>query len=291
MEKSKIVKVSLVETSPSTARKMADMNYYKNRNKKPSHVNMIADDMKEGRFNSENGQTIVRDEEVVIYDGQHRLEAQVIADVTLTWLIVTVDNGPAAWASLDQTARRGAADFLAGKEYATLTAALAKVGYAVDYGDVPFASALQGKKHPKACVSTAEQLEYIAQNGEKLELAVKRGWRVYSQMKCGGTVPYAAFAFILDWLGQDEALDGFIEDASKVVPESATIVSMQRKIIKSYHGSGTKPNRNWLMGLLFDAYDHYSAVDGSVELNKQTAKFNKYAKMIDKEREARRTVL
>ena len=78
-----------VEITPRIAQRLLDMTDKKVQRKlKRSHVLVLSDDMKNGYFINNNGDTIRQDTEGNIIDGQHRLSACVEANYTLKTIFV-----------------------------------------------------------------------------------------------------------------------------------------------------------------------------------------------------------
>jgi len=77
------------------------------------HTNRLARSFREGVFRSMNGQTIVLDEDDNLIDGQHRVNAAILANVPLRAIVV---RGVAEGAdSIDTGRRRSFADILGGR--------------------------------------------------------------------------------------------------------------------------------------------------------------------------------
>lgn len=96
--------------TPRRARLMLEHNE-RNRRIKPGSVTRYAQDMMEGRWQS-NGAPIVFDSTGRLVDGQHRLHALIEADVSLRMLVVR-GVAPDAQKTMDQAAPRTLADWLA----------------------------------------------------------------------------------------------------------------------------------------------------------------------------------
>lgn len=66
---------------------------YEQRKLRPNVVHTYANDMKEGRWRADNGETIKIDEKGRLIDGQHRLSAVIEANIPIKFLVVRgVDN-------------------------------------------------------------------------------------------------------------------------------------------------------------------------------------------------------
>jgi hypothetical protein len=99
-----------IETvSPAQARKMLAQNTT-NRKVRPRHVAMLSREIVEGRW-AVNGQPVIFANTGRLIDGQHRLEAIVLADKPAK-LTITRGVPEAAFATLDQGLKRSASDDL-----------------------------------------------------------------------------------------------------------------------------------------------------------------------------------
>lgn len=267
MRKNKIVNFELVETTPAQAAEMLGANYEKNRKIRRLHVNQLANDMRNGLYDSENGQTIVRGVDGKLYDGQHRLTAQVESGVTLRWLIVTVADGEKAFYSLDNATRRTPQDFFYDMKNKSIVASVAKLAYSINESSVPLLSAMQGKVDSNATASRIAVTTYAQQHVEEIGKAAEFASRMRSALNRGFPSTYAAFAYLVDYVGDGEYLDEFLQDCQSLAPDCKTITAMKTVISNSYANS-KQPTQKWLLGILLDAYYHFSIMDDSTMLNK-----------------------
>jgi hypothetical protein len=88
----------------------ASKDHVKNRNVKDHHVEWLAGQMKAGKWMT-NGEPIILDDEGLLLDGQHRLWAVVMADVTIE-TVVTRGVDRATFPTIDTGAVRNAADVI-----------------------------------------------------------------------------------------------------------------------------------------------------------------------------------
>lgn len=279
---SEVIRTDIEEWTPEDAAKQLERNYHRNRRQRKSHNRMIRRAMKNGTFNSQNGQTIVRDINGILYDGQHRLEAQVATGVTLTWLIVTVDDGEEAFKTLDSNAKRSVAEYFPDEKNYRLFGAISPFGYILENSDVPLLSALQGKVDSDTNVATEDGVDYGDEHLETIRKMTKYGYAMYQAAGRKGTPSvYGKFAMLVTFVNDDDYLEEFVTDFSEDAPNNKTVVSARLKIANAYsRGKAHKPDSKWLLGMLLDAYDHFKQSDDSTELNKGTAKIKRYDKML-----------
>lgn len=110
MEIASPVKYEVIQIGPTEAESMLERNTH-NRPLRDRSVNAFAADMAAGRWDSENGQTIVIDPEGRIIDGQHRLWAIIQSDTMHPFLVVS--NVPmSAQSTVDTGTKRTFGDVL-----------------------------------------------------------------------------------------------------------------------------------------------------------------------------------
>lgn len=291
---SMIMGVSIEEWTPEDAARQLERNYCRNRRQRKAHNRMIQRAMRNGTFNSQNGQTIVRDMEGILYDGQHRLESQVAAGATLTWIVVTVDDGEDAFRTLDSSAKRNVADYFPEEKNASLFGAIAPFGYILENSDVPLLSALQGKVDADTNVATEDGVDYGDEHLHVVRKMTEYGRAMYQATGLKGNPSvYGKFAMLVTFVNDDDYLEEFINDFSESAPNNKTVISARLKIANAYsRGKAHKPDAKWLIGIILDAYDHFKLLDDSTELNKGTVKIKKYDKMLfDRRAELRGEVM
>lgn len=109
MRKNEMVYAEMVKVSPQTAKDWLSKNLtseqegeIRNRRKRATVIEKYARRMKIGEWNELNGETIKFDTDGNLIDGQHRMEAQISAGVSLWWLVAfncrtdafkTIDDG------------------------------------------------------------------------------------------------------------------------------------------------------------------------------------------------------
>ena len=96
--------------TPAMAAKYLELNRLPNRHLKPAHIQILAREMREGRWQC-NGETIIFDKEGNIIDGQHRLHAIVLSKTTIETYIVR-GISPDVLPTLDRGSLRSIGDLL-----------------------------------------------------------------------------------------------------------------------------------------------------------------------------------
>jgi hypothetical protein len=109
--------------TPLMAAKYIELNRRPNRALRPDHVETLARDMREGRWQC-NGESIIFDRHGNILDGQHRLAAIVSSQTSIeTYVVHGLD--PEVFTTIDRGTRRNMADVLGmcGEIHRTILAA------------------------------------------------------------------------------------------------------------------------------------------------------------------------
>lgn len=96
--------------TPELARKWLAENTRSQRNIRHAHLGAMVDDIKNGRFVF-TGQPIIFDRDGKLVDGQHRLRAISISEMTIRFMILR-NVSPDAFYAIDNTAKRTLADVL-----------------------------------------------------------------------------------------------------------------------------------------------------------------------------------
>ncbi len=255
-----------VTMTPDDAAAMLATNFERNRNIVSAYVEQLAMIMGEGRFDSMNGQTIVVGTDGVLYDGQHRLSAQVMSGKTLTWLVATVEDGDEKYRTMDRGRSRRTADFIYDPN-AKDVAALAKIMVCIEWGSTPLLSALQGKMARNAAADNGIILDYYEANVDAVQNAVRLAKRMRKEAGMGATSAYGTFIMCVERFLDPSMLDAFIDDFCRTPTQSATVASARQNIALNRQRRGNGGIK-WTLGILLDAYKHYLAGDGSKMLNK-----------------------
>ena len=278
----------VVDITPQLASEMLANNFDGNRRIRSSYVSQLAQVMRDGRYFSENGQTIVvGEDDGVLYDGQHRLSAIVESGTTQRLLVVRIANGRDAYNSIDNGTRRQAADFV-DMPNKNACMAVAKTMVCVEWGSAPLLSCLQGKWTAKVQVDRGLVIEYANQNKDRLVDAVRQGSSMRGAVTNGAPAAFAKFLMLVRFCDMDEMLDDFVSDFANNGCTNATVNALKMNIAKRQGGTSGNVGMKWLLGIMLDGYVHYCEGDGSTMFNKQTVRLKQYQKYVDAARISRK---
>lgn len=274
------------EIGPDRAEYLLDHNYDKNRKIRESYVEQLAEVMRQDRFISQNGQTIVvGDDDGVLYDGQHRLLAIAKSGKTYKFVVVYIIDGKEKFKSIDTNTPRSASDFIE-LPNKNDCAAFAKVSASIEWGNAPLLSCMQGKWTGRSTVDRGLIVMYCEQNAEKVVRCVRLGRRMREAVNCGPVKAYSTFMEIVGIAGESDELDEFVDDFCSLSSSNLTVIALKKKIVNAHLRASVKPSYKWMMGTLLDAYHHYQDNDDSTMFNKQEQRLREYSDKLEKRREA-----
>lgn len=273
--------------TPEDALELLNHNYEDNRNIRDSYVEQLAFVMKQGRFVSQNGQTIVVGaDDGILYDGQHRLKAVVKSGVPQVFCFAYVKDGKNVYKTIDNGTRRQAADFIQ-LPSKSCCACISKIMACVEWGEAPLVSCLQGKWNARTQVDRDIVVTYATQHSEEVVDAMRKGGVMASAVGNRARNIISAFIMIVRYCGMDDELDSFIGDFTRTAPANPTVIALKTRLLKEYASSRGVPDNGWLLGTLLDGYTHFSEDDGSTMLNKQKRRLADYQRFIEAERQRR----
>lgn len=280
------MKVAITSITPDMAAEMLTHNYEDNRNIRASYVRQLAAVMKSGRYVSENGQTIVfGEDDGILYDGQHRLRAIDESGCAQTFIVVHITNGKEAYKTIDNGAKRNAADFIT-LPSRTHSATIAKYLACVEWGQAPLLSCLQGKINTKDHVDRGLVIAYAEQHGQSVIDSVRAGKRMREAVGCGAQSIYGFFTALVRYCEMDSYLDEYVDEFVKAASSNATITATKTIILKTAASAKTSGIDNkWLFGTLLDSYFHFCEMDHSTMFNKQQVRINQYSKLVQQRRD------
>lgn len=267
----------IAEIGPYEAKKMLESNYDRNRNIMQQWVNQLASMMEHGQW-KENGEPIIIHEDGTVLDGQHRLMACIKSGVPFRTAVVVVGGDKKEiYQVIDNGRGKTTALFVEGTQK-VLRASVARLAYAIDMGNAPLTTALQGKVGSKTPVPRPDIIRYANTNA-LVDESVKASARMNDRIGIGSKAMYGIFYYIVTKYGDPTMLDSFVDDICDDVPTNRTALAARMRILKLHAGT-QRPEKKVLLGLLFNAYDHYAAGDCSVTLNKWEQSYKKYERLI-----------
>lgn len=289
-----VIDHEMVTFTPDDAADLLDRNIENNRRIRNSYIQQLTEEMTEGRFNSENGQTITVDPDGRLINGQHRLTAQINAGVTMRWLIVTVDDGDEAYKTIDNGSRRQAADYFTDEKSSRLFAAIAMFGHIIVNTSTHLSSAITnnetGRYTDKRRPPRLDVIEFGQSHREQVAKATDTGRRMYQAVGgCGKESVFGKFAFFIEFIGEDEWLNSFIEDFCDMAPDNKTVTALKTMVMRRYSSEKVeKPDDKWLFGTLLDGYSHFRKFDGVKRLARQSQSISAYDQKLSDARRAQR---
>lgn len=273
-----------VETiTPERARDLLSRDFEGNRNIRQSYVKQLKAAMEDGGFVSMNGQTIVvGDADGVLYDGQHRLSAIAESGIQQQMLVVYVDNAAEAFKTIDNGTKRKASDFIELKN-ATVCSVYSTTMVAFGYGTANLANALNGLMGGCA-VPRHLVLDYCSANSEVVEadcIAAKKAGKRCGKPSAG---TFAKFMALVRFTEKDSALDSFMEDLARALPENSNSIVVRDALRNAYIGRSASPSTMWCVGTLLQSYEAFASGDVRMKLNRQDRMLEKFEKLMFKKR-------
>lgn len=215
--------------TPELASSFLMRNFKKNRKVSPSKVSVYATDIIEGNWNpdiSEVNDPIAISDKFELLNGQHRCHAVIKAKTPVyTWIYFDVPEE--LYNYFDNGRPRSVGDFL-DVPNSGMIAALARIMYAIQYGDAPLASALQGKLHSSykndTLVSRQQIIHIVDEQYDSLRrytnLAQKMGTHLANKKS-----HFQVALAIIDYVGFGDSIDRFVDECQAVIPDSPSIIA------------------------------------------------------------------
>lgn len=274
--------------TPEVAQDFFTHNYEKNRKVRALAVNKIAQDILNDRWNPELSRyqdPILITDDGTLINGQHRCLAVILTGRAVeTYVEYGVPES--IYKMLDGATVRSAADFVdvPNKNNA---AALAKIMCAVEDGDVPLASALQGKVSAKVQATRTQVIEKINTDSERIQRFVKAGQRMGVYLYNRKTQISTAM-FLIDYVGRDDVMERFIHEASQMTTESQPINAMRAYMGKCIANKNFKSDYKWVVSCVLYTYEAFRNGAEIRNFNKINVVFSKYDKYIFETRESKK---
>ncbi len=236
---------TVVTVDPATASRWLDNNQI-NRSIRDQRVNQYARDMKAGQWEL-TGEPVKFAKDGRLLDGQHRLWAIVVAEVTLTLFVVRGLEADSQ-SYMDTGAARTAGDALSlnGETNAALLAAAARLGIAVD-------TEARGGRLDR--VSNAEVFEWINAHPGMREAVASYGGKQRKTGLPGSVLGYCAYRFSeLDPSACEEFITGLATHVN--LPERSPILALSTRLATVKESRITVRHRELLL-LMFRTWNHW----------------------------------
>lgn len=271
-----------IKITPEIAGDMLANNYENNRRINPRAVKAIAADMKDGRFVSQNGQTIIVTKSGKLIDGQHRLSAIRESGVSFTFLVAIVDDEEErVFCSIDCGKPRTLRQFIKGTNR-TNVSAIARVAYAIEYGDASLYMTLGGYIDSNSTRPSIPAItEFANMHEDELHRTLNAADRIYEVNKCGARSMFGAAIWLVRYLNCDVHIDAFVDDVCALIPEKPISAAFARYINNHRRDtrSVSRKNNDMALATLY-AYDRYC--DGSKAVYFKSVSLEKTQNAYDK---------
>ena len=284
--------------TPELAQQYLDKNYENNRNINWTHVEKIASDIKRGSWNEDisqfNGAICIAKDGTMI-DGQHRCWAVIHANEPInTW--IQYDVPKETYEFLDCSLSRRTADFLKVPN-ANAICAIATRTYSIEKGKNGLTNSIRGvisfaqtngKQH--LVLPTRQHIiEYVNDNIEYLQMINSYSKKISKYIKSKGAV-IAATLFLIDYVGKGDMLEEFVEDFSKIAPDSKAVSGARTYITSKISDKRYNSTNTWIVGCVLAAYEGFC--NGKAVTSKYMAKqdyfYKRYETMMLNERRERK---
>lgn len=277
--------------TPELAEKFLAKNYPHNRKIIQNTVSRYVADIQEGRWNedvSQYDQPIAISPDGFLLNGQHRCTAVIQAKKAVhVWVETNVPTS--LFVYMDGGKTRSPKDFVEVPN-ATNIAAFARIVCAIEDGSSTLNQATSGimkymgsRGKSYIAVTRTQILEKIHEENDYLQELYSYASRAakYFGNKKGA---FANAFFVIDYVERGELLQEFVEDCSKIVPESEVVTTLRTYMTSKLMQKNFKASTLWVMGCVFTAYDHFVDDTPVEHFNKVEIYFNKYAALVNKER-------
>lgn len=264
--------LELREITPKMASMMLLSNYDGNRKIRRTVVRCYAEDMKGGRWEATTNNVIQIGTDGKLYDGQHRLSAVVLADVTVP-MYVNLRADPNEYLTYDNGAVRQEADVI-NVANATQSQAISKFIVAVHQGRMPLRSTLTNRTDSFTISTKAQTRECMVENDEAIQTLVKESRRINGAIGVGSPNDYAKALYLIKLLDDPDFVPDFVDQIAEPVPSDKTVAAMKTAILKkgmnsTAPGKKAKVDKEWLVGTVLQAYDAFIRGSGITRLTRQ----------------------
>lgn len=267
---------------PKEAEELLAHNYDKNRNVRKMWVKALANMMKQGQFIAQNGDVIRIGHDGTLYDGQHRLMAVIESGTTQYFDFAEIDAPKAAFLTMDNGAKRSAADFVESTDKNT-RAAVALAMVCIENGHGTITQTIDRQMLRTMRPNRIEIVEYANANADKVEHVMRLAKKMRSSIGAGAVQAYAMFIYIAMFCEEGNDVASFVEDVCATAPESPTSIAFVKAVSRAFL-SGMRPNNHWLVSRALTAYSHFASADGVTSLANTQKWLNKFDKMLQARR-------
>lgn len=280
-------KILLTEELATT---LLSNNYKSNRHVRPSAVNKLVNDILNNRWDPEVSRfqdPLLVTKDGILINGQHRCFA-VIQSGHPIWIYIEDDVPETIFWMLDGGVPRGAADQV-NVPNKNNAAALAKIMCAVEDGNSPLASALQGKTNAKTSATRTEIIEKINSENDRIQRFVKAGQSAGIYLFKRKT-QIATALFLIEFVGRDDVMERFVHEASQMTTQSQQINALRSFMGKYLTNKTYHPDYKWVVSCVLLAYEAFRNDTEIRQFNKMNAIFSKYDKYVFEARKAKMEV-
>lgn len=265
--------LELREITPKMAATMLLSNYDGNRKIKRPVVSGYAEDMKAGRWEATTNNVIQIGTDGKLYDGQHRLNAVILAGVSVP-MYVNMGADPGEYMIYDNGTVRHEADVV-NVANATMSQTISKFIVAVQQGCTPLRSALMNKTGSLTFSTRAQTRECMVENDEAIQELIKESRRISVAIGVGSMSVYAKALYLIKLLDDPDFVPEFVDQIAEPVPSDKTVAAMKVAILKksmnpTVPNKKAKIDKEWLVGTVLQAYDAFIRGTGITRLTRQT---------------------
>lgn len=251
----------------SIAERLLGINYEEQRNISLTRVKLYADDMKNGRWNSQASGPIRVSSDMRVVDGQHRLRAVIESGRSVLMKIV-FGGGSAKdlFDYIDNAMYRQASQFIKNRN-ANEIASVARMVLCVTKGTTvamaikgEYRSFNEGGRKVNLAPTRNEIVNYAREDIDALDEVVSNAKAINRVTGC--TVSVIGFA---QWCIRDisdaRMLDSYVDDFAQIAPNNRTVAYTQAIMIRTVTNAKLKHvsvDKKWLFGAFAYGYESYA---------------------------------
>lgn len=283
------VTLELREITPRMAALMLMSNFEGNRKIRKSAVRTYAHDMREGRWEPTTNNVIQIGTDGKVYDGQHRLNAVILANTTVP-MYVNLKADPSEYMTYDNGATRSESDVV-NVTNAIQSQAVSKFIYAFDRGTSPIVTTFAFNRIDGTTTPTkAQTREIMIQRDDEIQPLIKAGYRMSTAVGAGSRNDYAKALYAISKLCDPIFIEEFVDEVSREVSLDKTIISMKsaivKKALKKTDARKVSVNGFWLMMTIMKAYESFLSGTCITRFTRQDEWAKEYDKRLKEWRKA-----